>query len=110
MREAYVRAKAGEPGLAGYDRWFAGEGGAGPNNASLASIGLYTDELPAFRALLAQEEGDLPRFYARVRELAAEPKAERNARLEGLASAPALTASPAAAPMAGTAAARAAPR
>ncbi len=110
MREAYTRAKAGEPGLAGYDRWFAGDGGAGPNNASLASIGLYTDELPAFRALLAQEEGDLPRFYARVRELAAEPKAERRARLEELALAPALTASPAAAPVAGTAAVRAAPR
>ena len=86
MREAYTRAKAGEPGLAGYDRWFAGDGGAGPNNASLASLGLYTDGLPAFRALLAKEKGDLPRFYARVRELAALPKAERRAALAPLAS------------------------
>ena len=27
MSAAYERAKAGEPGLAGYDRWFAGDGG-----------------------------------------------------------------------------------
>ena len=63
--------RASEPGLAAFDRWFAGEAGAGPNNASLASMGLYSDALPAFRALLARENGDLPRFYARVRELAA---------------------------------------
>ena len=81
MRDAYARAKAGEPGLAGYDRWFAGEGGAGPNNASLASVGLYTELVPAFRALLAREGGDLPRFYARVRDLAALPKDERHAAL-----------------------------
>ena len=84
MRAAYARAKAGEPGLAGYDRWFAGEGGAGPNNASLASIGLYTEQVPAFRALLAREGGDLPRFYERVRELVALPKADRGAALAAL--------------------------
>ena len=81
MRDAYARAKAGEPGLAGYDRWFAGDRGAGPNNASLASVGLYTELVPAFRALLAREGGDLPRFYARVRDLAALPKDERHAAL-----------------------------
>jgi len=32
--------------------------------------------------LLAQERGDLPAFYARVRALAAKPKAEREALLE----------------------------
>jgi len=85
MRDAYLRAKAGEPGLAGYDRWFAGDRGAGPNNASLASVGLYTELVPAFRALLAGEGGDLPRFYARVRDLAALPKDERRAALDALA-------------------------
>ena len=81
MRAAYVEAKAGEPGMAAFDRWFAGEAGAGPNNASLISMGLYSDNVPAFRAVLAQEGGDLPRFYARVRELATLPKAERHAFL-----------------------------
>jgi predicted aminopeptidase len=81
MRVAYVEAKGAEPGMAAFDRWFAGEGGAGPNNASLVSMGLYSDNVPAFRALLAQDDGDLPRFYARVRDLATLPRAERNAVL-----------------------------
>jgi predicted aminopeptidase len=85
MRAAYDRAKAGEPGLAGFERWFAGQGNAGPNNASLAAIALYTDRVPAFRALLDAEGGDLPRFYERVRELAALPKPERDGRLAALA-------------------------
>lgn len=84
MRDAYARSKAGEPGLAGYDRWFGGDRGAGPNNASLASVGLYTEQVPAFRALLASEGGDLARFYGRVRGLAAMPKAERHAELAAL--------------------------
>ncbi len=84
MREGYERAKDGEPGLAGYNRWFAGEAGAGPNNASLASVALYSGDVPAFRALLAQEGGDLPRFYARVRELAALGKPARAAALAAL--------------------------
>jgi len=97
MRVAYVEAKGAEPGMAAFDRWFAGDGGAGPNNASLVSMGLYSDNVPAFRALLAQEDGDLPRFYARVRDLATLPKAERHAVLAAVA-APAV-AGPATAPV-----------
>jgi predicted aminopeptidase len=81
MREGYIRAKSGEPGLAGYDRWFSGYASAGPNNASVASAGLYSGQVPAFRALLAEEGGDLPKFYSRVKELAALPKAQRDAAL-----------------------------
>lgn len=83
LRSGYELAKAGEPGLAGYERWFAADGG--PNNASLVAIGLYTERVPAFRALLQQEGGDLPHFYERVRVLAALPKAERDAALDALA-------------------------
>ena len=83
LRADYVSAKAGEPGLAGFERWFAAEGG--PNNASLAAIALYTDRVPQFQALLAEEQGDLPRFYARVKALAALPKPERDASLDALA-------------------------
>ncbi len=85
MREGYERAKAGEPGLAGYERWFAGISNAGPNNANLASVALYAGQVPAFRALLAQELGDLPRFYARVTAIAALPKGERDAVLASAA-------------------------
>jgi predicted aminopeptidase len=86
MKAAYERSKAGEPGFAGYDRWFAGHDGRGPNNASVASVALYTAQVPAFRALLAEEGGDLARFYARVRVVAALPKAERDVLLARAAS------------------------
>jgi predicted aminopeptidase len=85
MKGAYEQAKGGTPGMTGYDRWFAGYANRGPNNASLAAVALYTAQVPAFRALLAQEGGDLPRFYARVKELAAMPKAQRDAVLAGAA-------------------------
>ena len=80
MRAAYERAKAGEPGLAGYDRWFAQQ----PNNAALAAIGIYTDRVPAFRELLHESNGDLPAFYERVRELSTRPKWQRDAQLDAL--------------------------
>lgn len=85
MRGAYERARAGEPGLAGYDRWFAGVDGAGPNNASIVSVALYAGLVPAFRQLLDDAGGDLPAFYRQVKELAARPKAERDAVLAAAA-------------------------
>ncbi len=88
MRAAYDRARADDPALGGFARWFGGEGGTGPNNATLASVGLYTDALPAFRALLASEGGDLPAFYDRVRALARLPKAERERALAAVAPPP----------------------
>ena len=64
-------------GFSGYDRWFA----IGINNATLASVGLYLDDVPAFQMMLAQNGNDLPRFYAAVRALADLPRDERKARL-----------------------------
>ncbi len=81
MDEEYRRLKVSWGGFAGYDRWFSGK----PNNATLVSVALYTELVPAFRALLLREGGDLPRFYATVRALAKEPKDERDARLAALA-------------------------
>jgi len=80
MAAAYETAKAGEPGLSGYDRWFAQK----PNNAALAAIGIYTDRVPAFRELLHESDDDLPAFYERVRALAAKPKPLREAELDSL--------------------------
>ena len=87
MRADYDRVKAGEPGLAGFDRWFAGDDGKGPNNASLAAIALYTTWVPAFRTMIADAHGDLPRFYDHVRALAMLPKPQRDAALDALAGA-----------------------
>ena len=81
MKAAYEAAKQGEPGLSGYDRWFAQQ----PNNAAIAAIGLYTDRVPAFRELLHEANGDLPTFYRRVRALGALPKPQRDAALDALA-------------------------
>jgi predicted aminopeptidase len=77
MKEEYAADKRAWGGFSAYDYWFA----QGPNNASLAAVGLYTEKVPQFQALLAAEGGDLPRFYARVKELAALPKAQRETAL-----------------------------
>ncbi len=80
LEAEYRTLRAEWGGFAGYDRWFARK----PNNAQFASVGLYTEFVPAFEALLAREGRDLPRFYAAVQALAALPKAEREARLRTL--------------------------
>ncbi len=43
----------------------------------LAAVAAYNDWVPAFEALLAESGGDLPVFYARVRELGSLDKTER---------------------------------
>jgi predicted aminopeptidase len=60
-----------------YDEWIE----AGLNNARLASVATYFDCVPGFKRLLQEQDNDLPRFYAAVRELARLPRAERHARL-----------------------------
>ncbi|MBM3366720.1 MAG: aminopeptidase [Betaproteobacteria bacterium] len=44
-----------------------------PNNAFLAARATYTQLVPQFEQLLAEEGGDLARFYERVKQLAANP-------------------------------------
>ncbi len=82
LRADYQRRRQEWKGFSGYDRWFAQPLG----NAHLAAAAVYTQQVPAFRALLKQHGDDLQRFYAAVRELAELPAAERNARLKALAS------------------------
>jgi predicted aminopeptidase len=81
MRADYAALKRTWGGYSVYDYWFT----QGPNNASLAAVSLYTQKVPQFQALLAAEGGDLPRFYARVKTLAALPKAEREPALAAAA-------------------------
>jgi predicted aminopeptidase len=80
MQADYRKLKETWGGFAGYDHWFARE----PNNALVASVGLYSKRVPAFQALLAREGGDLERFYAAAKALARMSKPERTAALEGL--------------------------
>ncbi len=83
LRERYQRLKTEWGGYAGYDRWFAQD----LNNAHIAALNTYHEYVPAFRALLAQQQGDLPAFYAAVRVLGNLPAAQRQARLLELAGA-----------------------
>ena len=48
-----------------------------PNNAFIAARATYTRLVPEFEALLAEEGGDLARFYERVKKLAASGPSSR---------------------------------
>jgi predicted aminopeptidase len=65
-------------GWSGYDRYFAQP----LNNAHLAAVAAYNDLVPAFEAVLQAEGGDLPRFYARVKQLAREDRDRRTRALQ----------------------------
>jgi predicted aminopeptidase len=79
LKQDYAALKGRWGGFAGYDRFIEA-----PNNALLASMAAYTERVPAFERLLEREGEDLARFYARVRDLAALGKDERERRLAGL--------------------------
>jgi predicted aminopeptidase len=81
LETEYRALQKGWGGFAGYDRWFQVK----PNNAQIASVAIYSQRVPAFEALLKREGGDLTRFYAAVRQLAALPREERDVQLRALA-------------------------
>ena len=81
LRVAYDALKKEWGGFSAYDGWFA----QGPNNANLAAVGLYSQKVPEFHALLAAENGDLGRFYARVKALAMLSKSARDSALAAAA-------------------------
>ena len=81
LEAEYQTLKTGWDGFSGYDHWFEQK----PNNAQVASVAIYTQLVPAFEALLKHEGGDLVRFYAAVKALAALPVVQRNEQLRALA-------------------------
>ncbi len=83
LLQDYAALRARWGGYAGYDHWFRQP----VNNAQLASVALYTQGVPAFRALLHSEHDQLPAFYARVRALARMPADARTAALADVLSA-----------------------
>jgi predicted aminopeptidase len=60
-----------------YEEWIKD----GLNNARLASLATYYDCVPGFERLLADQGGDLPRFYDAARALSRLSKEERHAKL-----------------------------
>jgi predicted aminopeptidase len=77
LRTDYAALKIVWGGYSGYDRWFSQT----LTNAHLASVATYTDGVPGFKALLAEQGNDLPRFYKATKDLAALDKTSRNKRL-----------------------------
>ena len=82
MKAEYHELKLSWGGFAGYDRFFAEE----LNNAHLVPIATYSELVPGFRRLLAENGGDFRRFYAAVKELGKLSRAERVTRLGALQS------------------------
>ncbi len=80
MRAEYEALKAGRwGGFKGYDGWVKRA-----NNAALGVQGAYDDSVGAFEQLFARSGADFTRFYAEVKQLAALPKAQRQAQLSAL--------------------------
>jgi predicted aminopeptidase len=73
LRNEYTKLKTGWNGYTAFDNWFKQDF----NNAHLAVIGLYSQYVAAFQALLAQHNGDLATFYREVERLARLPPDER---------------------------------
>ncbi len=90
LQQEYMQLKAQWGGNTAYDDWFA----APVNNAQLNSVAAYYDLVPAFERLLAQNGGDLEKFYNAADQLAKQPRTERVRRLRTLASAATGSASP----------------
>lgn len=68
LRETQRQRTQQDPGWSVYDPWFADE----LNNARLAAVSIYFDDVAMFRDLLDKNRGDFSLFYSAVRLLAAE--------------------------------------
>jgi len=80
FRRDYDDLKTRWGGYTGYDAWMARA-----NNATLGTQAAYDELVPGFLALFQHEGQNFSRFYAAVRELAQQPKPQRRATLEALA-------------------------
>lgn len=78
LRRQYAQVKREQwGGYSSYDGWFDRP----INNAQLNTIATYHRFVPAFRALLRKNGGDLEKFYKEVEQLGKLPKKERHQKL-----------------------------
>lgn len=77
LKYEYSLLKAEWHGYRGYDRWFDRP----LNNADLVPTATYETCVPGFKRLLDSVGGDLPQFYAKVKELAESSRAERREKV-----------------------------
>lgn len=78
LQEQFALLKTKYTKFNSYDRWFAQP----MNNALLATVSIYTQLLPAFQALLAQQNGDMALFFKVVKEISKLPKEKRTSVLQ----------------------------
>jgi predicted aminopeptidase len=81
LRADYAQLKTSWGGYDGYDQWFKRP----INNARLNTISTYYTLVPAFQQLLAQNGGDLPKFYAAATAMTTLTKEQRHERMAKLA-------------------------
>ncbi len=74
----FQQKKAQMDALAAYSPWFAGD----INNARLATVATYHQQVPAFERLLQRNAGNLAAFYGAVSALSRLPREQRWQSLE----------------------------
>lgn len=77
MKKSYQKLKQSWGGDDGYDKWMAQD----INNAHLALISTYHEFVPVFKKILASEENDLKKFYAKVKQIGKLKAPQRKAGL-----------------------------
>ena len=80
IRQSYDDLRLGWGGPPYFDHWFDRR----LNNARIAAVSIYDDDVPAFGVLLESVGGDLNVFYDKVAALAALPSAERVTAMQAL--------------------------
>lgn len=78
LRNEFKQLKAVQDDLAAYDNWMSQP----LNNAKISGVVAYHEFVPAFNVILAENDGDLTRFYEACRRLAEKQKDERHRILE----------------------------
>jgi predicted aminopeptidase len=81
FKKEYSQARAGWGDDAQYEWWFQDR----VNNAHLNSVAAYYELVPGFEQLLAQNAGDLEKFYAAADRLSEKSRKERHEELRSLA-------------------------
>jgi predicted aminopeptidase len=74
LQDEFQRETADEVDLSVYASWIYQD----LNNAKIGSVAAYHDYVPAFLKILAQNGGDLTRFYQACRQLGEKNKAQRD--------------------------------
>ena len=77
LKKNYAKLKTEWGGYAGYDKWMGQE----LNNAHLALVATYREQVASFDLLLDRLNGDLQAFYKEVERIAALPLKERRQEL-----------------------------